>query len=264
MSERPTPRLSRRWKIVIVSVVFASAAGAFGIYWFLSSDPPPPVDIEAIADLASTTSTTVASDTEATLPADPDEEPLGSPEGSWIVDTSVGEFSVTEETAASFVGFRVDEVLRGIGSTTAVGRTPLVDGSLEIEGTTLLAVEIVADLTALVSNESRRDGAVQRSLDTRTHRTTVFTLAEPIDLGDGATEGEIVRATARGTLTVKGITREVEVPIEAQGIGDRILVVGSLTIFFDDYDVTPPSAAAVLSVEDHGIIEFQLWFSRTP
>ena len=33
------------------------------------------------------------------------------------MDTTVGEFTVTEETTATFAGFRVEEVLESIGST---------------------------------------------------------------------------------------------------------------------------------------------------
>ncbi|HUG74298.1 MAG TPA: YceI family protein [Acidimicrobiia bacterium] len=255
----PRRRLSRKWMATLVAVVVGAAAGAYGIYWFLSSDPPPPVDIGAIAS-----TTTVVTAPRAPTDEDPsdDSEALGSPDGEWTVDTTVGEFAITEQTRATFVGFRVDEVLRSIGSTTAVGRTPGVTGSLEIVGTTLVSVEVVGDLTLLVSNESRRDGAVQRSLDTNTHPTAVFTLTEPVDFGDESMLGEAVSVDAVGTLTLKGTTQPVEVAIEAQAVGDRILVVGSFEIQFEDYDVTPPSAVSVLSVEDHGIIEFQVWFSR--
>ena len=44
--------------------------------------------------------------------------------GLWTVNTSIGEFSY-EDSTGTFVGFRVDEELAGIGSTTAVGRTEL-------------------------------------------------------------------------------------------------------------------------------------------
>jgi hypothetical protein len=78
-------------------------------------------------------------------------------DGTWTVDTSVSEFSVTEETTATFAGFRVEEVLTTVGSTTAVGRTPAVSGSIDISGSTLESVQIVADLTELVSDQQRRD-----------------------------------------------------------------------------------------------------------
>lgn len=53
-----------------------------------------------------------------------------------------------------------------IGATTAVIRTPEVAGTIALDGTMLQSAEIVADFTALVSDESRRDDAVHRALDT--------------------------------------------------------------------------------------------------
>jgi hypothetical protein len=40
-------------------------------------------------------------------------------------------------------------------------------------------------------------------------------------------------------------------------------VVGSNPVVFADYDIDPPSAMAVLSVADNGVMEFQLLFERS-
>ena len=79
---------------------------------------------------------------------------------TWTVNTSVGEFSF-EDSTGTFVGFRVQEELSWIGSTTAVGRTPAVTGTITFDGTTLTAATIEADMTAIMTNDSRRDDAVQ-------------------------------------------------------------------------------------------------------
>jgi len=50
------------------------------------------------------------------------------------------------------------------------------------------------------------------------------------------------------------------VPIEARLSGDVVTVVGSIDIQFADYAVEPPTSFAILSVEDHGTLEFQLHF----
>lgn len=49
------------------------------------------------------------------------------------MDTSIGEFSYDDSTG-TFVGVRVDVELTGIGSTTAVGRTPDVSGTIVAVG----------------------------------------------------------------------------------------------------------------------------------
>ena len=43
----------------------------------------------------------------------------------------------------------------------------------------------------------------------------------------------------------------------------RIAVVGSAPLTFTDFGITMPTAPVVVSVEDNGTIEFQLFFSRS-
>jgi polyisoprenoid-binding protein YceI len=71
-----------------------------------------------------------------------------------------------------------------------------------------------------------------------------------------------VGATATGTLTLHGVTRDVEVPLTATLSGGSIVVQGSLPITFADYGIEKPNSFAVLSVEDHGTMELQLFFTH--
>jgi hypothetical protein len=41
-------------------------------------------------------------------------------------------------------------------------------------------------------------------------------------------------------------------------VNGTVVVVGSIDIVFSDYGVEVPRGAVVLSVDDHGIMEFQL------
>lgn len=137
-----------------------------------------------------------------------------------------------------------------------------MSGSIEIEGTTLTSAEVVADLTSIVSDQTRREDAIQRALGTGSNPEATFTLTESIDLGEDAASGEVVDAVATGELTVNGVTNTVEIPLQAQLVDGMILVTGSMEVLFADYSVTAPSAPVVISVEDNGILEFQLWLSR--
>ena len=47
-------------------------------------------------------------------------------------------------------------------------------------------------------------------------------------------------------------------------MGDTIVAVGSSEVVFSDYGVTTPTSASVVSVEDHGTMEFLLYFTRRP
>jgi len=237
---------------------FLVLAGAAGLWFFLSGDEPEEVDLETAAGLLSTTTSTAGPAT--TVGAEEATSPPGV-DGTWTVDTSIGSFSF-EDATGSFVGFRVAEELASIGATEAVGRTPEVAGTIEIEGSTLVSAVIEADFTAIVSNDNRRDNKIQGALDTDQFPTAGFVLTEPVDFGSVPAEGEPVSVTATGDLTIHGITNSADIPLEAQLVGETIVVVGSTEVVFADYDVEAPSAVIVLSVEDRGQIELQLFFTR--
>ena len=183
-------------------------------------------------------------------------------DGTWAVDAETGEFTL-EDATGSFAGFRVDEELARIGAFTAVGRTGDVSGTLVIADETVTSAEIEVDLTTLRTDDSRRDGAIQRALRTSQHPTATFTLAEALDIAGAADAEAPVTLSAPGSLTVNGITQPVAVAIEAQLVGSVIAVVGSVEIAFADFDVTVPQVPIVLSADDHGIMEFQLLFRRS-
>src|SRR6185369_17404080 len=183
----------------------------------------------------------------------------GSLTGTWNVDRSIGSFNyAANDFSGSFVGYRIDEQLANIGANTAVGRTPDVTGSLAVDGTSVTSVDISADLSSLQSDDQRRDGQVRR-LDLG---TATFKLTSPIALATLPTDGSTVDATASGDLTIHGVTKRVEIPVQASRKGDVVTVTGSVPIVFADYGVTPPTSFIAVSVEDHGIIEFQLHFSH--
>ena len=75
-------------------------------------------------------------------------------------------------------------------------------------------------------------------------------------------DGQTISVTATGELTLHGVTKTVQVPIEARLSGDVVTVAGSIAIAFADYGIDPPSSFIVLSVEDHGTMEFQLHFRK--
>jgi polyisoprenoid-binding protein YceI len=176
------------------------------------------------------------------------------------VDPSVGSFS---DFSSGFVGYRVEEELANVGAATAVGRTPDVTGSMTISGTAITAAEFTADLTTLESDDDRRDGQLQRQgIETGTFPTATFTLTAPIDLGSVPAEGQVVSVTATGDLTLHGVTKSVEIPLEARLSGGVVTVTGSTTIVFADYDIEPPSSFIVLSIADQGILEVQLQLTK--
>jgi len=257
---------------VVTILVLAAAAGA-GIWWFFRGDAPDAVSLQSATDQVVDTSATTALDATATADtttaagadtatADTATAGTTSIAGTWTVDTSVGEFSY-EDSTGTFVGFRVDEELSGLGSTTAVGRTPDVTGTVTIEGTTVTAATIEADMTSITTNDSRRDDKVQSALETSTYPTATFVLTSPIELGDAAAGREAVTIDATGELTVHGVTTTVTIPMQAQLVDDTVVLVGSIPITFSDYGVSVPEAPIVLSASDTGTLELQLFLRQT-
>jgi polyisoprenoid-binding protein YceI len=222
--------------------------------------------VRAIQD-ASTTTTTAGeapSTTEGpgeSVPSTTAPAPADDVDGTWTVNTDIGEFSFQDATS-SFVGFRVAEELRGIGAVDAVGRTPDVSGTIEIDGTTMTDGSFTAELATLTTDRSQRNAAVRRALDTATFPTAMFELADPVEFGAVPTGGESIAVTVPGELTIKGITKAVELELEAQLVDDVIVVVGQIPVVFADFEVSVPSAPVVLSAADNGIIEVQLFFSK--
>lgn len=180
-------------------------------------------------------------------------------DGSWRVDTSIGDFA---DFSSSWVGFRVAEVLNPGGEVDAVGRTPLVSGQLEASGTVIESAVIEADLTAITSDRSRRDPAIQRALETAEFPTATFTSTEPVELGAVPADNEPFSATVPGTLTIRDVSQDVTLELDGQRVGDVVVVVGTLPVDFTSFGVTMPTAPIVVSVEDDGDLEWQLFLRR--
>ena len=251
----------------------------FGLwYFFIRDDAPPPVSLaDAVAAANATPSSTPAAATSvpatltptaaptqaATPSATPTATPAPAAESS---GTAGGELAGTWQLVSggdSFVGYRVQEELATLGAKTAVGRTSAITASLEFDGATINAVAVEADLTQLESDDSRRDRTLRRQgIETGSFPTASFALTEPIVLDAPPEDGVPIATTAVGELTLHGVTRTVHVALEGQLTNGLVVVIGSTEIEFADYEVDTPSAAIVLSIEDRGVMEFQLIFER--
>ena len=145
------------------------------------------------------------------------------------------------------------EEFASIGVKDAVGRTPDVSGSVDVEGDTITAAKLDAEMSTLVSDEARRDDALrERGIETDRFPTASFELTEPVELSRKQT-------TTPGALTLHGETKPIEVTLRSQRIGDSTIeLAGSAPIAFADFGIEPPSVAGVVTVEDHGVLEFKI------
>ena len=235
----------KKWALWIVGVPLALvvlvSAGTW-VYLNVLRDPAPERlsldagDADADADASATTTTA----------------PTASANG---VD---GEWKVA---AGSQAGYRVPEILNG-QSAEAVGRTAAVSGGLSVAGTTATAASFTVDMTTVASDEGRRDNQFRgRIMDVATHPTSTFELTAPIDFGTVPAVGARLNAQATGDLTLKGVTKSVTFPLEAERTDGGFRVAGSIPITFSDYGIDNPSAGPA-KVGDEGELEFLLVFSR--
>ncbi len=259
--ETTTPTTPQRNRLLIAGATIGAVAlfvAAVGVWWFLQDDAPSEVSLAVATESVETDGADDSGDaagqnTTATSDADVT--------GTWTIDTDTGDFDY-ESATGSFVGFRIDEELRSIGSTTAVGRTAAITGTIGIDGTTLVEAAFEIDLTTITTETTNRDDNVQDALETGDFPTATFALTQPIELGDAAVAGEPVTTKATGDLTLHGVTQSVEFDLEAQLVDGTIVVVGSTDIVFADYGVEVPDGGPVISVDDFGILELQLLFIR--
>lgn len=234
------------------------------LWWFvLRDDAPPAVTLPAaVSSVEEEEDATAAPSPSPDATASPATAATSQPDASAAALDGVWTLS---DQGESFTGYRVEEELATIGYKEAVGRTPDVEASITIAGGRLEAVTVVADLRGLRSDDSRRDGALRRqALETNDFPTTTFALDEPAAIPAGLAAGESIAIEARGTLTLHGVARAVAVPIEARLTGDLLVVVGSLPILFADYDIAQPRSPILVSIEDNGVMEFQLVLERAP
>lgn len=67
-----------------------------------------------------------------------------------------------------------------------------------------------------------------------------------------------VRGTARGRMTIRGVTRELAMPVEVSvDASSRVVVEGETKLDLRDYEVPVPSKLGVISMES----EVRIWIA---
>jgi polyisoprenoid-binding protein YceI len=240
--------------LLVGALVVLGAAGLAGWWFFVRDDSPAPADIDTASETLDEQagSGDDAGSTDGATPA--------GVEGSWTVDQSVGSF---DDFSGTYAGYRFQEELANIGGNTAVGRTPDVTGSMTVASDEVTAVDVEVDLTTLESDNGTRDRSLRsRGLESDQFPTATFSLTEPLSLPAGVADGERATASATGDLTIHGVTNQVTIELEAELQGDSAVVVGSAPVALADYDIDPPTGFSVLSIDDEGTFEFQLFFVK--
>lgn len=289
MARKDGKRRGSRLKLFGAGALVGLLLAAFLIFWFFFRDTAPAEVGSAEQDEAVAASIAEATGQDASAAAPEETEPIqaegdtevdvGQPDsaasvgsasdGIWTVDTSIGTFDdtcITDVCGATFVGFRIDEVLARFGAKTVVGRTGNVTGSLELQGSQVTSASFVVDMASMQTDDPARTTALKGAsggLETLKFPEANFVLAEPIQLGEVPAEGASIDVMAVGDLTVHGVTQRVTIPLTAELQAGLIIVSGNLQgMLLADYEIPKPQAIVVVSVEDDATMEVQLFFSR--
>lgn len=231
--------MSKRTKsllAVVVAAVVLIVGGPWVYINLIKEDAPDELSLDA---------------TTATQPADTNQTSAdsGDVSGTWTIAQD------------SVVGYRVKEVLFG-QDTEGVGRTSQVTGSLTIADNAVSAADFTVDMASIESDSGKRDSQFRgRIMDTATYPTATFTLTSPITLPDAVTSGTEFTVDATGDLSLRGTTKSVTFPLEAQLSDGAVRVAGKINVVFADWSIPNPGFGGI-TTEDNGDLEFLLSFSR--
>ena len=130
-------------------------------------------------------------------------------------------------------------------------------GTVTVDGDRVRAADLRADMRTVESDQARRDDTLRfRAIETDRYPTARFTLAGPVAVG-------ATRRRVGGTLTLHGRRAPIAVTVRGQRLaGGRLELVGSAPIRFATFAIEPPSVAGLVTVSDHGVLEFRLVLAR--
>ncbi len=151
----------------------------------------------------------------------------------------------------------------------AVGAIGAITGMIVIAEDGALVPEeskFVVDLTTLRSDSGMRDNFIQRNtLQTNTYPTAEFAPTQAIGLPSPLPISGTVAFQLVGDLTVHGVTNQSTWEVTAEIVDGRELVGRASTSFtFDDYGMTAPRVARVLSIEETIRLEFDFHLVLEP
>ena len=225
------------------SVLLVAVAAAGG-WWFLVRDTAqlatsPP---EIPAALLNATVTPTAEATE-------------------VSTGSILTFEVNSELSEA--AYFVNEELASLGvPSTAKGTTKQVNGTLYVTSDGSLAADapsqFVVDLSGLRSDESKRDERVQETLETAQFPTATFTAMAVTGYDPTLPEGEEQVLQLTGTLDLHGVQKEVTWEVKGYRQGEVISALATVTVAFADFNMTAPTFAQIVSIDDKATLQVQL------
>jgi len=157
--------------------------------------------------------------------------------------------------SGSQAGYRVSEVLIG-QSSTAVGRTTKIWGSVTLSGTSVMTGTFAVNMSTVQSDQSERNSQFDgRIMDVAKYPTATLKLTEPIALRTIPRLGSSRSFAAAADLSMHGVTRELTFPLMAERTANGIYALAEVPIVFADWDIANPSIGGFVTTDSSGTLE---------
>lgn len=180
-----------------------------------------------------------------------------------IAEQSSASYAVEEEIFAEQRWLDAHNL--SLGSTTAIGTTSAIEGSLQIDRTQspprILSSSFVVDLMTLTSDQEGRDNTVRRDLfENGRLSTATFTINSLQNFPNQYGEGEPISFEMNGDLTIGEVTQAVDFVVTAVIENNTITTNASSTIQLSDFGMTPPSLLGILTVSNDVMLSLNFTF----
>ena len=178
-----------------------------------------------------------------------------------------GGVELTLVSGANEARYRVREELANLPAPIdAVGKTQQVSGAIVLDksGKVVPAQsKITINLASLTSDESRRDGFIQRrTLETSQFPNAIFTVTEVTGLPAALPNEGDHTFMLTGDLTIKGVTKPVSWDVTASFSPQEVTGSANTSITFELFELDKPSVLIVLSLADTLNLEIDFTATR--
>lgn len=163
--------------------------------------------------------------------------------------------------------YRVKEQLAGVNfPNDAVGETTEISGAIVLDAAGRVVAaqsRFTVQVGSLKSDRDRRDNYVRnRTLEAAQHPTVVLEPVEARGLPWPLPASGPVTFQLVGNLTVRGVTRPTTWEVTLNPAGSVITGTAATTFTFEEFTITKPRVAVVLSVDDVIRLEYDLRLVR--
>jgi polyisoprenoid-binding protein YceI len=254
---------------MLLSACAAPAPDPTGSAGSATAAPQATIPATAVA-LTATTASAATSAVVTTTMSTPTDSPVSTatpaaptvpaPAQSSAVGPSGGARHLVLVAGGTQARFKVREQLAGRNlPNDAVGTTNAVSGNIDIGADGVLvpgASKITVDMTSLKTDESRRDNFIKRNtLNTAQYPTAVFVPTAIKGLPSPLPSAGDVSFELTGDLTIHSVTKPITWQATGKISGQDLTGTASTKTTFEEFGMTPPRAAIVLSVEDNITLE---------